>query len=279
MMNALLNGKPSDTIKVDDRGLAYGDGLFETVEFSQGKLLYWQRHIDRLILGCQRLSIPIPNCTQLLEEAMQLLSEQQEGVLKVIITRGGGGRGYRFPEPMTPTRLLTVHPKADFPNRYKTEGVSLALCKSRLGLNSQFAGLKHLNRLEQVMARSEMGASMSQEGLMLDYEGFPVEGTMSNLFWFSEGTLFTPELSLCGVAGVIRSVIIELAERNKIPCQQGRFTMAQLWAADELFLTNSLIGIWPVKQLAEQPFLVGNMTRRLMDLLAEEREKEMGCLK
>ena len=279
MMNALLNGKPSDTIKVDDRGLAYGDGLFETIEISQGKLLYWQRHMDRLILGCQRLSIATPNCTQLLEEAMKLLSEQHEGVLKVIITRGGGGRGYRFPEPMTPTRLLTVHPKADFPDRYKTEGISLVLCKSRLGLNPQFAGLKHLNRLEQVMARSEFDASTAQEGLMQDYEGFPVEGVMSNLFWFSEGKLFTPDLSLCGVAGVIRSIILELAERNKIPCQEGRFTMAQLWAADELFMTNSLIGIWPVRQISEQPFLVGNMTQKLMDLLAEERKNEMGFLR
>lgn len=279
MMNIMINGKRSDAIKADDRGLAYGDGLFETIEVSQGKLLYWQRHMDRLVLGCQRLSMPMVDCEQLLDEATQLLSKQREGVLKIIITRGGGGRGYKFPEPTIPTRLLTVHPEVDYPESYKTTGVSLALCNTRLGLNPQFAGLKHLNRLEQVMARSELDISTVQEGLMLDYEGFPIEGIMSNLFWLSGGKLFTPELGLCGVAGVIRSIIIELAKKNRIPYQEGRFTMAQLWAADELFMTNSLIGIWPVKQLAEQPFLVGNMTRKLMNLLGEEREKEMGCLK
>jgi len=274
-MTIMINGQLSTRIKADDRGLAYGDGLFETIEVSRGRLVYWQRHMDRLTDGCKRLFIPAPDQAQLLDEARQLLKPESDGVLKIMITRGSGGRGYRFPEAPVPTRLLSIHPKPDYPVEQKNRGVSLGICTTKLGINPLLAGLKHLNRLEQVMARSELNSSRYQEGLMLDYEGYPIEGIMTNLFWLSAGELFTPDLGLCGVSGVIRSIIIELAEKNGIPYSVDRFTMDQLLAADEIFVTNSLIGIWPVKNLDSQQFLPGLMTKKIMELLNNEREKDL----
>ncbi len=274
-MNSLINGRPSEQIRADDRGLAYGDGLFETIEVDQGRLVYWQRHLDRLTNGCSRLSIPIPDRSQLLAEAKQLLQANNSGVLKITITRGTGGRGYSHPNPSLPTRLITFHAQPDYPPAYQTQGVCLKVCSSRLGINPQLAGLKHLNRLEQVIARAELDSPKQQEGLMLDYEGHPVEGIMSNLFWVSSGEIFTPDLGLCGVSGVIREIVIELAEKSGIPCRIGRFTIDHLLASDEVFVTNSLIGIWPVHDLDDHLFSIGEVTLFLLKQLNKDKKKNL----
>lgn len=274
-MNSLINGQPSEEIHIGDRGLAYGDGLFETIEISQGRLVYWQRHLDRLTDGCNKLSIPAPDGGQLFEEANRLLGPKCDGVLKIIITRGSGGRGYSFPDPVTPARIITIHPKPNYPSTYSSHGISMKICSSRLAVNPQIAGIKHLNRLEQVMGRAELNSAQEQEGLMLDYEGHPVEGIMSNIFWVTSGVLFTPDLTLCGVSGIIRATVIELAEKNEIPCRIGRFTMDNLLSANEVFMTNSLIGIWPVRNLDSQQFTVGKMTQKIVGLLNSEKKKDL----
>jgi 4-amino-4-deoxychorismate lyase len=273
-MNSLINGQPSEEILIGDRGLAYGDGLFETIEVSQGRLVYWQRHLNRLTDGCNRLSIPTPDGNQLFEEANRLLEPKCDGVLKIIITRGSGGRGYSFPDPLVPTRIITIHPQPNYPSAHSSQGIGMKVCSSRLGINPQIAGIKHLNRLEQVMGRAELNSSQ-QEGLMLDYEGHPVEGIMSNLFWVTSGVIFTPDLTLCGVPGVIRAAVIELAEENEIPCRIGRFSMDNLLAANEVFMTNSLIGIWPVRNLGTQQFTLGRMTEKIVGLLDSDKKKDL----
>lgn len=278
-MSMLINGQLSNSVEADDRGLAYGDGLFETIEICQGRFVFWQHHIKRLVGGCRRLSIPEPDPIQLHDEASQLLEPKSDGVLKIIISRGSGGRGYRIPDRPCPTRVISLHPKPDYPAEHQNRGVSLGVCAARLAINPQLAGLKHLNRLEQVLARTELNESKHHEGLMLDYEGHPVEGIMSNLFWVSKGELFTPDLSFCGIAGVIRSIIINLAQKNGIPCNVGRFTMEQLLLADEIFMTNSLIGIWPVRRLNRQPFLPGILTPKMINLLNDERKRNLEVAK
>lgn len=273
-MPHLLNGRPAEAIGLQDRGLQYGDGLFETVAVRQGRLEFWQAHLQRLQLGCQRLGIPAPEPELLLTEARQLLEETREAtVLKIMVTRGEGGRGYRGPVPAAcrPNRILSRHPWPDYPEHYATQGVSARICDTPLGINPALAGLKHLNRLEQVMARNEWRDEGIYEGLMLDLEGHVVEGTMSNLFFVKDGRLHTPDVSRCGVAGITRAMILELARRDDIPVAIGQCSLADLEGAEELLISNALIGIWPVNQLGQRRYPVGAMTHQLMGALNRAR--------
>jgi len=259
----LLNGKRGSGLDIHDRGLQYGDGLFETLEVYQSKPLFWDLHLQRLTKGCHKLSIPVPDPSVLRREAEQLIEHCPHGVLKLIVTRGCGGRGYRPPENPEPTRLLSLHPWPDYPEQLKQNGVCVRFCQTPLGLNPVLAGLKHLNRLEQVLARSEWQQPDIHEGLMLNGQGEVIEGTLSNVFYFSNGILFTPAVDQCGVKGIVRDLIISLAERLSMSVRETRVLPEQLLDAEEIFLTNSVIGIWPVRQLADTHFTIGSNTRRL----------------
>jgi len=270
----LLNGESRHCIEVSDRGLHYGDGVFETVAVANGKPLFFQRHLQRLLLGCQTLLIPCPDFSLLEAEARQLSANADQAVLKLIVTRGSGGRGYRQPPEISPTRLLSLYPYPAYSQDFQEIGVKLRFCDKRLAINPDLARIKHLNRLEQVLARAEWQGDDIQEGLMLDSEQRVVEGTMSNLFWVKDGVLHTPLLDQCGIAGIVRALLIELAQSAGIKVVEDRVDRKELMAADELFVTNSVIGIWPVKQLELQRFELGEITRRLQRLYAELRLAE-----
>ena len=262
----LVNGQPADSISALDRGLGYGDGLFETVAVRDGTAELWSEHLARLKSGCDRLGIPYPR--ELEEEGRALIEGVERGVLKIIVTRGVGGRGYRPPEAAEPTRILSLHPWPDYPAAWWSDGVTVRRCDTPLGCNPRLAGIKHLNRLEQVLARVEWSDSAVAEGLMSDTEGRIVEGVMSNLFVVRDGALLTPSLERCGVAGVMRGAVMRAAAEAGIPCTEGELREATLEAADELLLTNSLIGIWPVARLGEREWPVGPLTRRLQEALS-----------
>ncbi len=248
MIAALVNGVSGDSIFVADRSVHYGDGVFETVAIRDGQLELWPQHVSRLRKGCERLGFAAPDCGLLAREAIQLSGNHQRAVLKIIISRGGGGRGYRPPEKPTPSRILALYSWPEWPDEYYSQGIRVRICNTRLGRNPQLAGIKHLNRLEQVLARSEWDDPAIAEGLMLDTEGRLVEGTMSNLFMVCNGVLLTPDLSHCGVAGIMREKVMEIARQRGIRCEIGRFVPSELEMAEELFLTNSIIGIWPVRR-------------------------------
>jgi 4-amino-4-deoxychorismate lyase len=188
-------------------------------------------------------------------------------VLKVIVTRGSGGRGYRMPEKTAPRRILQLHPWPEFPPAAAEAGVTARLCSMRLCHNPLLAGIKHLNRLEQVLARREWDDPQTGEGLLLDADGCLVEGTMSNLFLVRQRVLLTPDLRGCGVAGIMRSIILDLAERMSLPVKISTLDMADLHTADEVFLCNSLIGIWPVIAVDGRPYRKGEVTIRMQQLL------------
>lgn len=274
-MTVLINGVPAAEVSINDRGLSYGDGLFETIKIRNGSPVYWQRHINRLLAGCERLKIPYNGTGALFAEAISLTRNVDQGVLKIIVTRGEGGRGYAFPDRVKATRILALYPEADYPSTLKKHGIRLKTCQTRLAINPLLAGIKHLNRLEQVLARSEFNVPEYNEGLMLDREGRPIEGVMSNIFWVKSGQLFTPALDNCGVEGVIRSIIIELAEKNNIGCKIDTFEIDDLMMADEVFMTNSLIGIWPVQQIDNVRFHPNSITRKLMQLQQTYQRQEM----
>jgi len=267
MTGTLVNGRPATTVEVADRGFQYGDGLFETIAVRHGSLLLWDLHLDRLSRGCVRLGIPIPSGEVLLREARQLLTHRDRGVLKIVITRGPGGRGYGPPATGEPTRVIQCLDWPNYPDEYARDGVAVRWCATRLARQPRLAGLKHLNRLEQVLARGEW-TGPEPEGLMRDAGGYVIEGTMSNVFAVVRGTLLTPDLSECGVSGVVRSKVIELAQHARMEVTVTPIPAETLEQADELFLTNSLIGLWPIRSLADRSFPIGAVTQQIRAALA-----------
>lgn len=233
-----------------DRGLQFGDGLFETLAVADGRPRLWDAHLARLKRGCERLAIPMPEAAVLRREAEHLIGQVGHGVLKIIVTRGCGGRGYRPPQDAQPNRIMMLTDWPEYPNVWQQEGVKVRICQTRLGTNPSLAGIKHLNRLEQVLARAEWNDPAIAEGLLLDCDDRVIEGTACNLFLQRDGRLSTPRLDRCGVAGVIRSHVLQHALAVGQAVEEADIRQQDLENAEALYLTNSLIGVWRVRELS-----------------------------
>ncbi|MDD1637880.1 MAG: aminodeoxychorismate lyase [Methylococcaceae bacterium] len=265
----LVNGEYKEHIEISDRGFQYGDGLFETIAVTDGQPVFLDRHLDRLKAGCLRLYIPFPGTGLLIQEAQKLCRHSSKAVLKLILTRGSGGRGYRQPDVIQTTRVLSLYPFPDYPDIYKEQGIVVRFCNTRLGLNPALAGIKHLNRLEQILARAEWTDSGIQEGIMLDSNDHVIEGTMTNLFYIRDNTLYTSLLIQSGVAGIMRSIIMTISSGHGLSVMEHTFTKDELLLADEVFVCNSIIGIWPIRKIANTFFPVGLLTRQIQIWLAQ----------
>jgi 4-amino-4-deoxychorismate lyase len=259
----LVNGH-STGVEPADRGLAYGDGLFETMAANDGHIRWLDLHLDRLEEGCRRLEIPAPSRALLAQEIGSHCPKQGRVVVKLIITRGPGTRGYLPPEPAAPTRLLAISSWPDYEESNYRDGISVRVCQLRLGENPALAGIKHLCRLEQVLAQLELRGFAVQQGLLLDASGHVAGGTSSNVFAVRGSHLITPSLTRCGIKGVMRRAVLETARTLGMRADEHDFTLQELLMADELFVTNALFGIWPVTDVDGQRFALGLMTARLM---------------
>lgn len=247
----LVNGQSNNLLSPLDRGFTYGDGVFRTLKVIAGKPLNWLQHYNKLSDDCGVLRIACPSADLLLDEASQLFSGG-DGVLKIVITRGEGERGYAIPSSTQPNRVLVrsnlpVYPQVNF-----EEGVKLHLCELRLSHQPMLAGVKHLNRLENILARSEWNDSAVADGLLLDQAGNVIECTMSNIFARFGKTLITPDLSQCGVAGLTRQRIIDIAPQLDLNVILDQISLEKLMQADELLICNSLYSVWQVRSVAEQ---------------------------
>lgn len=261
-----VDGQPYTELPLGDRGLAYGDGLFETIAVRHCRSALLPRHLARLSEGARRLSLNLD--LALVEHELEAFcAALGEGVAKLIVTRGDSQRGYAIAADATPRRILQGAPLPAYPATHAVDGVRLFPCATRLAEQSLLAGLKHLNRLEQVLARSEWQSPDCAEGLMRDVSGRVVEGVFSNLFLVCAGVLVTPLLTRCGVAGVMREEILAQAQALGIPAQQRDVRYDELAQADEVFMCNSLYGIWPVRQLEHLGWPVGPLTRKLQAII------------
>lgn len=246
----IINGKSDTNISSLDRGLQYGDGVFETIAYKKNQLQYWDEHIARLMSGCEVLGIEMPDERLLFKEVGKLICHDKNFVIKIIITRGVGGRGYK-PAKGGSTRIIQRFTFPKQPLHFTDQGVNVTLCKFRLAHQSKLARIKHLNRLEQVLARSEWNDEY-QEGLVCDINNNIIEATSSNVFFDMKGILVTPDLVRCGVDGVLRNEIIRYCEINKISYKVSDISLDDLENITSMMLCNSVIGVWPVKSFEKR---------------------------
>ena len=269
----IINGKPAQGVDPRDRALAYGDGLFETIACVGGRLHNWQRHYQRLEDSAHALDLHPPSQLQL-EEAAQLFFYQyakNNFTLKIILSRGVGGRGYAYDQNKDNQWIMLDAPWPEYPADYYQQGITAVLSSLRLSIQPYLAGHKHLNRLEQVWARHLL-APQYPEAILCDYKGLVVEGIQSNIFWISQQSLYTPTLTRCGVKGTVRSQIMDYARAQNIPCYESDFELQHLLEAGSIFFCNSIIGIWPVKILMlpdskQQTFCKNDLLQQLMQVI------------
>lgn len=247
-MFALRNGRPVAGVPVIDRGLAYGDGLFETLKVVAGHPRFLELHLARAMRDCTRLGMQL-DLPQLRGEIAVAMQQMQSGVLKLIVTRSAAMRGYQAPRNAGAERLLLCYPQLLPAPPVSSAGIQVRICRQRLAEQPALAGMKHLNRLEQVLARAEWSDPAIAEGLMLDTAGRLVEGVASNVFLVSAGKVYTPRLHRCGVAGVIRELLLHNAEAIGVSIREADLTLDDLQQANEVFLSNSIAGIQPVVKI------------------------------
>ena len=248
-MNALITRlfrgtEPIEAIDPADRGFAYGDGLFETMHVYAGGVPWLDAHLARLVRDASRLRLPMPPDAWLREQ-IQSLAEQapRHAVLKLMLSRGPGGRGYKPPRDSHPTLVLALHPMP--PPMPKM--LNVRWCRTRAGIQPALAGMKHLNRLEQVLARAEWSTSSIDEGLMLDSADEVVGATSANVFALVFGLWITPPVNFHGVAGIMRDWVLANASAREAP-----LTRTMLEGADAVFLCNAVRGILPVGSLGDR---------------------------
>lgn len=247
-MPAFVNGRAGGCIDPADRGLQYGDGLFETIAVQDGRARFLDWHLERLAEGGRRLALPLPEAA-LLRSEIERAWPRGRGVVKLILTRGVGERGYRPPPDPLVTRIVTGYARpADFEAR--EAGVRLGICRTRLGRNAALAGIKHLNRLEQVLARAECDDARMGEGIMLDDRDHAISGTMSNLFFRLARGWVTPRVTESGVSGVMRRAFCAWAAGQDVAIEERDVPVAELAAASAMLMTNAVIGARPIRMFA-----------------------------
>jgi 4-amino-4-deoxychorismate lyase len=264
----LVNGQSTDTVNALDRGLAYGDGVFRTLRMEAGRPLWWRDHFAKLAADCAALMIDCPDEAGLHAEVCRAV-EAGEGVVKILVTRGEGARGYVLPQRPSATRIVLSMPLPAYAQAGAPRDINARWCALRLARQPRLAGVKHLNRLENVLARAEWNDPNISEGVLLDDKGAVISGVMSNLFWARDGELFTPDLNECGVAGVTRTRLLRAAARLAIHVHVGHFPPAAIFAADEVMICNSVIGVRRIARLDDFAWPPAGWTDKLKTALNE----------
>lgn len=257
----LIDGISTDGSWLDERALQFGDGLFETIAIIDAKPCLWDLHMARLAEGCQRLRLPLPDFELLTQECRALCAGRSRAVLKLYWTAGDSPRGYRRPAPLRPRRMLRV---SDWPQARTHQAWVLRYCAHRLGTNPTLARIKHLNRLDQVIARAEWDDPAVGEGLMLGQGGQVVSGCMSNLFLQRDEQLLTPVIEGAGIAGVVRALALRLAAEAGISVVEAEISQEQIHSAEALYLSNSLIGVVRVARCEARAYDLGRPEHPLM---------------
>ena len=263
---------PVDSIPIDDRGAQYGDGLFETIAIRSGEPRLWNFHVERLRSGCERLGFAAPSAESLLDDLQFSISASGKGperaLAKIMVTSGRGARGYQRRGELQAITRIGIFNAPQYCAEFYRNGIKARLCQHRIATQPALAGIKSLNRLDQVLARTEWSDSSIFEGLMLDADDRLICGTMSNVFIGHGNSIATPELARCGVAGVMRRHLLSLFDKERIACEIRDIDVRELESADEIFIANSQFGVLPVRRIDTQRMTVGSVTRKVLQLAA-----------
>jgi 4-amino-4-deoxychorismate lyase len=273
-----VNGLETSAINIADRGLAYGDGLFETLRVVDGNVPLMTYHLDRFIRGVEAIGLGdskllVEKFESDVTKALIALTKHTHltaAVIKVIITRGQGGRGYTPPEASDANFITQVFEYPAFPESFYKEGVSLHLCAHRLSHQPVLAGIKHLNRLDQVLAASELLNVGAPEGVMLDFRGRVIEGTKSNILLIEGDQVITPNLVDCGVAGTLRQYLIDNSPKFGLDLSEQDVSQERLKNADGVAVCNSVFGLWPIKEFAGRRYAENKICGIIQSHLKDE---------
>ncbi|MFT5372782.1 MAG: 4-amino-4-deoxychorismate lyase, partial [Lysobacterales bacterium] len=262
----LVNGEILKFVPASDRGLNYGDGVFETIAVIQGRPRLWQEHMDRLAIGCERLGMEAPPQAVLLRELQTVCAGLQRCIVKIVLSRAYSGRGYSPLIGAAPERVVSSYLwQADSSNHTVT-GVDAHICEIKLAIQPALGGMKHLNRLEQVLASRELDSVTEHEGILFDAEDHLISTISANIFMVYRGQVLTPRLDRSGVRGVLRSQILKVF---KARCELRRISREMLDEASEVFLCSAVRGIIPIKRIDEIEYPIGPATREFQAWLAE----------
>ena len=248
----IVNGQSQTFLNLADRAIQYGDGCFTTISVINGKAELWAQHLQRLKSSCERLHIKFTNWQNLQTDVERLISDKNDTVLKIIISRGEGGRGYGIQNVGSPSYILTLHGKLGHFKKWQQVGISLTLSPITLAKQPLLAGIKHLNRLEQVLIKQSLEQTDYVDAVVCDTDKMLVETSIGNLFWRQGLVWYTPELIYAGVEGVMRNHVMDEVRANshlKMTVQEVRTTVCSLTEADEVFVCNSLMKVVPVTRI------------------------------
>jgi len=294
-VTSLINGINTDFLNVYDRSIHYGDGVFETILCVDNKLYYWSQHFERLRLSAALLKIGCPTEQSFLDDIRKLLVDNktqsgQSVVIKLILSRGVSERGYKIDAKKSVNRIVLLSSiQADYSSLLSERLLQgeLFVCKQQVSINENLAGIKHLNRLENVLARSEwqdntkksnaMKSEVRQsyiDGLMLNANQHVIEGCMSNLFAVKGNKLFTPQLKQSGIKGIMRDAIMEITHKIGLQLEATDLTLDEIYNMDELFISNSLIGIKSVTKLGDCHYQK-KTTAMIFDQLLKVKEENV----
>jgi 4-amino-4-deoxychorismate lyase len=267
----LINGDTHQSISPLDRGFSYGDGVFRTMQMKSSLPSNWHLHYQKLVADCASIGIVCPSAELLMSDLVKLFYDdavhRENSVAKIIITRGEGERGYATPAITTPLRVVVKFPMPHYPAQYYSYGVELILCETRLAAQPKLAGIKHLNRLENVLARMEWRDEHIFDGVLLSAENDVIECTMSNIFARFGKKLITPELTQCGVAGITRQQILALSKPLNLMIKEDKLSIEVLLQADEVIICNSLYGAFQVRKLGETQWQQQALAQQVRSLL------------
>lgn len=263
----LVNGIKRTELSIADRSFQYGDGCFTTMLVKDGKVQLWLYHKERLQLSLARLGIKEPDWAKLQEWLVEVQGSQTLCGIKILISRGQGGRGYGSDGCNDTQVVISCF---DFPKPYldwAETGIDLAICKTQLGHNPLLAGLKHNNRLEQVLIKQELSQLNAIDGVVCGIDGNVVETSVANLFWVRDKVLYTPATIFAGVDGVMKRHVLSLTESMGLCYKVVTWPIEQLLAVDEVFITNSLMQVVPVNRIGSQAFMSHSVTRKIQETL------------
>jgi 4-amino-4-deoxychorismate lyase len=246
-----INGEQEEHFSINNRGLAYGDGVFTTAKVLNGNVQFLSAHIERLTSSCNKLNISLPDFNKIIIEITDAAKKYELSVAKIIITVGDGGRGYSRQGCSSSNVIITFH---GFPEHYASleeQGIHIGISTLKIGISPLTAGIKHLNRLEQVLIRQELDNRNEDDLLVLNYLGNIIEATAANVFWCKNNIWYTPILDESGVEGLMRNQIIQNCS-NHCEINLVNAKLSALDSIEAMFICNSVMGVIPVRQLENQ---------------------------